>query len=178
MGKIDLMPGDVFATNLGGTLGWLIKKAEALKSNDCEALYSHTGIILDSKGTTFEALWTVKNQNLFEAYAGADVLIARWACMNEISFQKGYDAVKIQSGHIYPVARLFLHLFNIGKIHLPNHHMVCSEMTSCFLIYAGARTMSGQNPYGVTPDNHVDEWRINRDFNIIFEGKLEVTNNG
>lgn len=168
---IDLHPGDVFGANLGGVLGNIIKCAEAIKSADGEARYSHTGIILTPQGKTFEALWTIKSQNFFEAYRGAEVIVARYNKMNNQRFRWGYDAIHCQAGQTYPVLRLVLHLLNAAKIHLPNR-MVCSELTSCFLINAGAPVLSGKNSYGVSPDNLVDEWRISRHFDIIFEGKL------
>jgi hypothetical protein len=170
--KLDLRPGDVFGTNLNGLFGWAIKKGQAVKSNDCHAGYSHNGIILSPQGQTFEALWTIKRQNLFEAYNGTEVIIARWTGMTPENFANGFSAVSCQEGRLYPGFRLILHLLNAAKIHVGNQRMVCSENTAYFLINAGAKMMCGQNPYGVTPDNNVDEWRISRYFDIIFEGKL------
>ena len=42
-----------------------------------------------------------------------------------------------------------------------------------FLINAGAEILAGKNYWGVTPDNLVDEWRISKYFDIIFEGELK-----
>lgn len=163
--------GDVFATSLSGMLGKLIKLGERVKSDDCEAFYSHTGIILKDTGETFEALWTIRRQNLFEAYCGVNVLVARYKDMDIAAFNRGFHCIKGQEGNIYPVGRLFLHMLNLAKLHLPNR-MVCSELTACFLIMAGAQTMGGRNCYGITPDELVDEWRISKYFDIVYEGKI------
>ena len=166
---IALQPGDVFATRNPQGLGKAICLAESIKSEDGEATYGHTGIIIDSSGTTFEALWTIKRQNLFEAYAGNQVLIARWTGMTLQAFQKGFDAVKVQEGRTYPFYRLLLHLVGLGKIHIENQE-VCSEITEHFLIAAGAITLGGCNWYGLTPDNLADEWRISKYFDVLWEG--------
>lgn len=172
--KIELKRGDVFATNLGGVLGTLIKAAERVKSQDSEAKYSHAGVIIDPTGITLEALWTFKRQNLFEAYSGSDVVIARWKDMKLYNFCKGLEALKKCEGSWYPVHRLFLHLLGLGKINV-DRWRVCSEQTSYFQIVAiGANKLTeGDNPYGVTPDNLVDEWRQSKHCDVIFEGKLD-----
>lgn len=170
-GQIVLKPGDVFASSLPGALGWLIRLGEKAQADDNEASYSHTGIILDSQGTTFEALWTVRRQNLFEAYRNGTVLIARYKGMDLPAFNRGYKTVKTQEGKIYPAWRLFLHALNIGKLHVVNRQ-VCSELTALFLIAAGAQTLGGRNCYGITPDELVDEWRISKHFDVIYEGKI------
>lgn len=168
---IELKSGDIFASSLPGILGTLIKGAEKIQSHDSEASYSHTGVILNWEGTTFEALWKISRQNLWDAYQGTNVLIARYKDMNQAAFNRGFNSIKVQEGKIYPVTRLLLHALNLAKIHLPNR-MVCSELTACFLIMAGAQTMGGRNPYGITPDELVDEWRISKYFDIIYEGKI------
>lgn len=168
---IELKSGDVFATNLSGPLGKLIKVGERVYSEDSEASYSHAGIILDWDGTTFEALWTVKRQNIWSAYQGTPIIIARYTDMDLPSFNRGFNCVKQQEGQIYPVGRLLLHILNLAKLHLPNR-MVCSELVACFLIMAGAKTLGGKNPYGISPDELVDEWRISKYFDIVYEGTI------
>lgn len=168
---IELKAGDVFATDLGGTLGTLIKAGERVHSQDAQAFYSHAGVILDWEGTTFEALWTVKRQNLWKAYAGANVIIARWKAMNDIAFERGFRVIQTQEGKIYPVHRLFLHALDVAKLHIGTRK-VCSELTSCFQMMAGMITQAGGNCYGVTPDNLIDEWRISKYVDIIYEGKI------
>ncbi len=166
---IKVRPGDVFASSLPGVFGWMIRLGQKVQSADSEASYSHTGIILDSAGKTYEALWTVRSQNLFEAYRNNNVLIARYKGMDSPAFNRGYKIVKTQEGKIYPAWRLFLHALNIGKIHIANRQ-VCSELTALFLIMAGAQTLGGRNCYGITPDELVDEWRISKYFSIVYEG--------
>jgi hypothetical protein len=168
---IDLMPGDVFCTQNPQSLGKAIRFIESTKSEDAAAEYSHAGIILDSTGKTLEAIWHIESQNIFEAYKGDKVLIARWSGMTPANFQQGYNAIKDEIGMCYPYYRLFLSLLGLARlIHFKG--TVCSELTQRFLINANAVTLSGKNFWGVTPDNLADEWRISKYFTINFEGDL------
>jgi hypothetical protein len=168
--KIKLKPGDFFATQNPQGLGVAICLAQCLKSQDGRAEYGHTGVIITEGGLTFEALWKVKMQNLFEAYKGQKVLIARWKGMNQETFQKGYDSIKNELGRIYPIHRLILHALGLARwIHFLGVK-VCSEITKCFFVNAGACTLAGKSYYGVTPDNIVDEIRISKHFDIMYEG--------
>lgn len=168
--KLDLQPGDVFATANPQALGWIINLAQKVQSDDGESTYGHAGIITSPAGETFEALWKIRKNNL-KAYVGKRVVIARWKAMTPAAFEKGWQAVKVQEGQWYPFGRLFLHLLGMPKVHLPNRE-VCSELTCHFLISAGATVRSGCNWYGVNPDELVDEWRISKHFDILYEGIL------
>lgn len=165
-----LRPGDVFASANPQALGRVINIVQRMYSDDGHSEYGHAGIILDSSGNTFEALWTIKRSHI-EAYTGKKFLVARWKGMNQYLFAKGFSKVVIQEGQWYPVARLFLHLLHLPKVHIRNRE-VCSELACHFLIAAGAVMRSGANWFGVTPDELVDEWRISRHFDIIYEGIL------
>ena len=173
VGDIILRPGDVFATRNPQGLGKAICFVEAEKSADGQAEYGHSGIITDGSGKTLEAVWTIAEQSLFEAYAGQKTIICRYVDMTPEAFQKGLDSVKGELGRPYPFWRLFLHLFGLGKVHLSDDSTpVCSELTQKFLINAGCITQSGKNWWGLNPDNLVDEWRISRYFRIVWEGIL------
>ena len=165
---VELKPGDVFATSNPQALGWMINFVQEACSADSSAEYSHAGIITSPEGETFEALWKIGPGNL-KAYEGKQIIIARWNKMDESAYKNGMIDILPQSGGWYPFGRLLLHLFRISKIHIKNRE-VCSELTTHFLVKAGACMTSGQNWHGVTPDYLVDEWRISRHFNIIFEG--------
>jgi len=168
---VELKPGDVFCTKNPQGLGRVICFAESLRSADGEATYGHSGIIIDSNGTTLEAVWHISRQNLFDAYKGNQVMIARWSGMTLTAFLKGWDSVKGEIGRDYPYYRLLMHLLGLAKwIHFQTP--VCSELTEKFLINAGAATLGGKNWWGLTPDNLADEWRISRHFEIIYEGTL------
>jgi len=169
--KPTLCPGDVFASRNPQGLGSAILLAQRLKSLDGKAEYGHTGIILNAAGDTFEALWTIKSQKFFEGYKGDQVLVARWRGMDGNSFRRGFEAVVPQAGRGYPWYRLLLHLIGLPKIHVDGQE-VCSELTAHFLVAAGAQILSGKRWAGVTPDYLVDEWRISKHFDIVFEGVL------
>ena len=166
---IILQPGDVFCTENPQGLGTLIKIAEEFRNESGTAIYTHSGIIIDSKGTTFEALWHIAEQNIFEAYKGQKVLIARWSGMMPDAFQKGFDSVKDELGRTYPYYRLLMYLIGMEKwIHFKTP--VCSELTEKFLENAGAMMIAGTNWWGITPDELATEWRISKYFNVIYEG--------
>lgn len=168
---IILKQGDVFASANPQGLGKAICLAQQLQSPDGKAEYSHTGIIIDDSGTTFEALWTVKRQNLFDAYKGDKILVARWRGMTPEAFKAGFASVADQEGRIYPFHRLLFHALGLaGFVHILGRK-VCSEITDCFQYHAGVTTLRGENYYGVTPDELVDEWRISKYFDIVYEGK-------
>jgi len=173
--NIQLQQGDVFATKNPQSLGKAITFMEALRNESGSAEYSHAGIIMNEKGCTFEAVWHIEEQNLFEAYKGDKVIIARWTGMNPDNFQKGWDAVKGELGMTYPYSRLFLHLIGLARwIHL-GKDTVCSELAEKFLINAGAIMIAGKNWWGLTPQELVDEWRVSKYFNIIYEDVLPLS---
>ena len=65
-----LRQGDIFCTVNPMMLGRIICAIERFNDVDNQATYSHAGVILDHHGTTFEALWTNRNQDLFRDYGG------------------------------------------------------------------------------------------------------------
>lgn len=168
---MQLQPGDIFASSNPQMLGRLIGWIQKIQSHDNHAEYGHTGIIVKADGTTVEALWSISSQNLFEAYKGQKVVIARWTGMTPESYQKGFDAIKGHIGSTYPYYRLLLHALGISKI-IHFKTPVCSELTQKFLINAGATTISGKTFWGLTPDDLVDEWRVSRYFQLIYEGTI------
>jgi hypothetical protein len=172
------MPGDEFATRNPMALGAVINFVQRAKAKDDESAYTHTGIVLDSAGTTLEALWRVKQQNLWEAYRGERVLIVRNLAMTQEIFCAGKDAVSPYIGQWYPAHRLVLHLAGIAKwIHWKR--LVCSELTAKFeaacAAFLGEDRTAGflRNYYGITPDDLTDRWRMSRYYRIVFEGVLE-----
>jgi hypothetical protein len=172
MSDILLQPGDGFATANPQSLGKAITFIEALKANSITAEYSHAGIIQDAHGKTLEAVWHIEEQNIFDAYKGQKVIIFRWTLMTPEAYQKGFDAVKDEIGMTYPYYRLVLHVIGLAKfIHL-GKDTVCSELYEKFILNAGAIMTEGKNWWGITPQGIVDEVRISRYFDVIFEGIL------
>jgi hypothetical protein len=92
--------------------------------------------------------------------------------MNPETFKKGFDSVYPLLGRTYPYQRLLLHALGLAKwVHFLKVP-VCSELTAMFLINAGAITLEGKNFWGVTPNYLVEEWRISKYIDVIFEGVL------
>lgn len=168
-----LCPGDEFATRDSAALGGLIRLVISAKSADNEATYNHTGIILDPQGTTLESLWTVKRQNIWEAYRGERVLIVRNANMSPGVFTAGYAKIEPHIGQWYPAHRLVLHFLGLAKF-MHWSRVVCSELTAKFeagCAEAIPHREAGflRNWYGVNPDHLTDRWRISRFYQTVYE---------
>lgn len=194
--KIDLKPGDMFCTANPSTLGKMINSVQSAISYDGESLYSHAGIITNSKGDTFEALWTLNEQNLFEKYSGVRVAIARWIGlpelniigMNDVVFDYVYNKLHEEhDGQFYPGWRL---LFNIvpplAKLtSFKGKFVVCSELVAKFLYYVHDFVQPDhdcENEYcwprhkwftGTSPDMICDEWHRWNGFAVLYEKELD-----
>ena len=169
---IQVKAGDVFGTKNPMWLGKAINSIQKFWSKDGESKYSHSGIIIDNKGTTFEALWTVTSKNLFEEHKGDGVIIARPIGSSNggvFDIKRGLMEIFKHKGKIYPFWRLAMHMFPpLSKI-APLDRLVCSELTAKYLYLCGARHHQYQ---GTNPDTLADEWRRWKNFEIIFEGTI------
>lgn len=171
---IKLQRGDLFATENPMALGKMINFVQKVNNLDNKSKYTHIGLITDKIGITFEALWTYKNQNIYTAYGGKDIIIFRNTRMTEESFNDGMRGIKHLTGRMYPFYRLPLFLLPfLAKISIFKKP-VCSELIAMFLYFAGLRNTT--QSFGIDPDDLVDRWRIHRDYEIVFEGTL--TNKG
>ena len=169
MDEIKLKAGDVFCSAFpSARLGGLIKFIEQVKAHDFSADFSHCGIIFDAKGTTWEALWTIKHQDLFEDYKGCKILIARYKGLTGQKRNKAFWDLAKHDGQWYPVHRLLLHLIGLARfIHWDR--LVCSEFTAKYLYYIGARH---KHYWGCNPDTIADELKNWKIYDIIFDGVL------
>lgn len=165
---LKLMPADVVATRSEALLGTAIRFVQKAKASDDEATYNHTLTILAPSGRMIEAVSHIQEGNLYEAYRGQRVLVARWVHMDDLHRAMVCDAVTKYEGRRYPWSRLFLHLLGLAK-YVHWNVPVCSELTAYGLYVAGAR----RNWWGVMPDDLADEWRISRHYEIVFEGVIE-----
>ena len=182
---IELRPGDVFVTKNPAPIGRAINKIQALVSRDGRSVYSHAGIILDSKGTTLESLWRCKRQNLFKAYAGKPVCIARWPGISDVQYESALQAIQGKyEGRRYPIWRLLFHMIPVIARHISagGRFVVCSELVARFLfqlrLQGGYKDAAGYNwprhKYfcGTNPDMLADEWHRWHGYEIVFEGIL------
>jgi hypothetical protein len=108
---------------------------------DGKARASHAGIIIDDKGTTFEAIEPrYAMQNIWNAYRGCRVIIGRHIDMTPERFDAGWSAVSPLQGLSYPEWRLFLFMRAVWAARKFHHvREVCSENTFHFLSAAGCR---------------------------------------
>ena len=183
---LNLQLGDFFATRNPQMLGRGINAVQTWWSKDGKSEYSHAGIIIDKYGTTFEALWTLKRQDLFKAYAGEKVCIARWIGMTE---EIARDALEVligeHEGKLYPAWRLILQMIPpVAKYtSWGGRFVVCSELVAKFLylIYreGGYKDKHGykwprhSHYCGSNPDMLADEWHRWMDYIVVFEGILK-----
>jgi hypothetical protein len=169
--NIELKPGDIFCTANPMWLGKAIVFVEKLHSSDNQAEYGHSGIIMAADGTTFEALWTNKKQNLFTAYNGKKILIGRHKRMTPEAFQKGWDVIKNREGEVYAGHRLFLFFIPFLAKYINLGLGVCSELAGKFI--AGSGIVSGFWWKGKNPDHIADMIHKWKDWEVVFEGILE-----
>jgi len=149
-------------------LGEMIVAVEKIQAKDNGAVYGHSGIVTDSSGTTLEALWTVRGNDLL-AYTGQKVIIGRWHGMTPDAFEKGIESISDEIHETYPWWRLAMMALGLGKVETGKYG-VCSEIVCKFLIGAGFKDIgcwTGQNPDNVA--EIIENWR---DVDIVFEGIL------
>lgn len=185
----ELKPGDIFCTRNPMWLGRLICWFEKLKSKDNHAEYSHAGIILDPAGTTFEAVWTNRKQNLFEVYGGQKVLIGRHKFMSADNFLRGWIGVKKYEGKIYAGHRLLLHAIPFASKFGTGGFAVCSEIVMKFVSKSGVmldttsaesvarfiRTNESVYWKGMNPDDVADMITgpfSAKGWSVVYEGKV------
>lgn len=163
-----LKAGDIFCTcDPRGGLAPAISALQGLWAADGAAEYSHAGVILAPGGTTFEALWRVRRQDLWHAYpAPARLLIGRHVGMNAARFDRGWKVTRGYEGRHYPVWRLGLHIIPpLARFFSSGEWLVCSELAAKFLW--GADLLSYYK--GVTPDHLADAIRLWDDFEVVYE---------
>ena len=166
----ELKNGDIFLSVNPMALGRAINAFQRFWSKDGASIYSHAGIISDTNGDTLESLWRVERQNLFKAYKGKRVLIARHAEMDLRSFYRAYQIiVEEHLDDFYPFYRLVFHMIPpLAKMSVGN--VVCSELVAKFL------NILGLFPYvsGCNPDNLHDTFIWGRNWEIVYEGVISV----
>lgn len=171
---VSLLPGDFFGTsNPSAVLGKMIEVSEKYNSRDNEAVYTHSGVIINSLGDTVESLWTVSGQNIWKAYAGQQVIIARWNHLNPNVWENVYlETILPRMGQSYPWWRLPLHLVPpLAKyIAFKSSKLVCSE----FVALIEYKMMARHRWYtGTNPDTLADEWKRWKGFSVVAEGLLK-----
>jgi len=166
--------GDFFCSaNIAGEDTFLsrhITRVERWWSKDNEAIYGHSGIIINSDGTTMEALLTIKRQNIYKDYLGTRVLIGRHIGMNKLRFEKAYAAIRNYEGKWYPGWRLAFFLFcpPLAKYIHYSGMPVCSEFAGFFGNIADLEEF--KTYWGLNPDDLADMIRKWDCFNIVYEG--------
>lgn len=147
-----------------------IRQAQSFNDVDGKAKYTHSFIITNQRGRTFEALWTYKHQNIFSAYKGMEVLIGRHRQMTYLKAVLMHHEMKENfEGRTYPAWKLPLFLLSPRLMKYLPSKPVCSEL--CF--WGLQQVCLAKFWKGVTPSFIEDAIRRWRDFQIIYEGKIE-----
>lgn len=171
--KPILKAGDIFASENPMALGKIINFFQRNYNKDGKSKYTHAGLITNPSGISFEALWHYETQNIFTAYHDKEIVIFRNKYMNEEKFEKGWKAIEHLTGRLYPFYRLPLYIvpgferFSIFK------KPVCSELVAMFLYASGVR--ASDKSFGVDPDDLVDYCRARDDYEIVYEGNLDIS---
>ena len=160
-----LKSGDIFCvTDPKGWISRIINAHQWLWSIDGESTYSHSGIITDKNGDTFEALYNgIRRSNIFTEYTGRPIIIGRVVGMDDAKFDERFAVVSKYEGKIYPYWRLFLHgIPFLAKFFHQAKLPVCSELVWMFSDLG--------NPWGITPDIAADRIRHWDEIDMIYEG--------
>jgi hypothetical protein len=167
---IYLRPGDVFCVNSHDWVSRAIIKVTGFWDVDGTSDYSHAGIITDKRGSTFEALWTIKESHLVN-YIGSDIIIGRWSPMTTEVFYDSFSPLVPQFlGESYPLWRLPLFVIPpLARKVSTGKYLVCSELTAKFLKNAGAISFFT----GVSPDYIADMIRRWANWEVVYEGILD-----
>lgn len=166
---LDIKAGDIFCVNSGYWVSRAITNVTGLYALDKNAKYSHSGIIINQNGQTFESLYHIEINHL-EEYVGKQIIIGRHSSMSYPIFKSAFDPLfDEQNGRVYPAWRIALFLIPPLARYLSNGEwLVCSELAAKFLKNAGIlNTFTGW-----APDNIADMIRDWKNWSIIFEGTL------
>lgn len=180
---IALLPGDIVCVTysmdldpdgknyLQAALTYGIRKTQCFNDVDGKAHFTHTFFITDVAGTTFEALWKYRKQNLYKAYAGQEVLIGRHHKMTRLAFYTAYSKLhSAYNGKNYPALKLPAFLFFPRLLKYIPGKPVCSELTGKLLYDTGCI----DHWRGITPSYIADMIRRWKDFSTVYNGILPI----
>lgn len=167
-GSLAFRPGDIVCTRGDNIFSKSIRGVEEVWAKDGEADFNHVLVIIDSDGTTFEALEKIRRQNIYDAYKGCRIKVFRNETMTDAVFKIGFNAIKRHEGNIYPAWRLLLAIIPpLSRVIGTGENLVCSELVSKFLYKCG---IDNFYPYlGKTPDDVHDMCENYKGWNCIFD---------
>jgi len=174
-----LKPGDIFCVTydpakdeegpslLQTVLSFGIQGIETFNDIDGKAQMTHCGMIVSPVGKTFEALWTYRSQNIYQAYGGQPILIGRHRKMSQAKAHMAcYYANERFGGEKYPAWKLPLFAIAPRLIKYLPGKPVCSELVFWSLCRVGLI----DHWKGVTPSYVADAIRRWREFQVVYEG--------
>jgi len=161
---MKLQPGDIFFQTSGTTLDIIINFFQALWSGDKRSIFSHTGIVVNEDGTTFETSpWRTGYFNL-NSRRGRKTIVAILRHTHMRYLQTNLHACYL-NGVIYPYWRLPLFALGLaGIVHWRN--MVCSEIVADLLTNLGLR----KSRWGVSVDKLLDDMMSDPNWEAVYQG--------
>jgi hypothetical protein len=165
---MELKPGDIFFKSGGTLLDSVINFFQSLWSGDNRSVFTHTGVVLDCSGNTFETSeWRTGSYNL-SASQGRKTVVAifRHGMMGYTPAIRGCVAVDYLNGWIYPYWRLPLFALGLAKF-IHGRNRVCSELVAAFLNATGMRSRPA---WGVSVDQLIDEIHGAPGWELIYLG--------
>jgi len=163
--KVALEAGMEFASRNPQGLGMMINLFQKFQSIDNDSIFTHTGLIYDANGVTFEARNKLDHYHI-DDYKGQHVMIVRPKMLTPEVWTNAWEDLKQYDGKTYPYFRLVLHLLRMAKyVHWETP--VCSELTAKYEVILLLRKMW----WGINPDNLADFWNYSKFHDIIFDGE-------
>lgn len=158
--------GDIFLSSIPSVLAHPIKTAQKAWTNS--NVYMTHGGVLVNYNTTFEALWTYKHQDFFQAYGGTTVFIARPKYADSKTVDRGINYIEsLKKGKVYPVLKLVSHVLPPLTKLFPKQ-MVCTELAACYGVQIEALPFYN----GMSPDKLHNILCNHWAWDIIYWGEL------
>jgi hypothetical protein len=183
---MKIFPGDVFcvtydkddpipSTKFEKFSAFCIRNAEIIIDYDGHAVYTHTGIITNSYGDTFEALNIYRGRNIYRDLGGRKVIIGRHKDMTPQKFHDYFPFFYRQyAGRYYPAWKLPLFLLFPRILKWLPGDPVCSELASKLLYEMHCKYIDHWR--GLTPSYIADMIRRWSCFEKVNEGRIPTTN--
>lgn len=135
---VNYEPGDIFLTHSNTFYGWLIRFGERIRDGKAASAWNHAGVIVDSSGTTVEAVGRGVVVSHMSAHPHSVVIDAGMTPQDReqvVSFAK--SCVGAEYGYLDVVSIGFRILLR----HTPTLHttdsLICSELAARALEHGG-----------------------------------------
>lgn len=183
--------GDIGLVRNPALFGRIVDWGQQLDDGD-PARYTHAFIFTGNPDEIFQSSLTIGLGSV-NHYIGDDFLLIRHNAVSPFKYNQSMASLNKLIGKVYPVHRLFLHLFDalcsrtwrtfsnsplpFRLTTIPSDWPVCSELAAMFIVKSGSNggwvISDGKGWSGVNPD-HIDDARQAHPelWTTVYEGKL------